>query len=301
MVQTIDPRKILQPEFIEGIVNKRMEQQLDFMDMFPVVRTDALSFSYFKDTTNAGADITSGQMGTPNQLGEISGLDTIEVSRISQAHGEMERFGYKLEFSQRQLREPDFIDEVKRAMDRAAFGMAKKMNDDIVDAMKANVNDVTEVAGAAVWSADEAVPTVDMLSFRAASEVEGYPYSLSDLYVHKDNYYEALKAIQSTDIAWVQNPIGGLPAMPQLNGVNLHNLHSTQLAEGGYLGVDKNYPGLTVYQYNDPKHSTLEGGFVNVNQYEEERFPFNICVELYAERGLALKLPNAIYYRSAGI
>ena len=42
---TLDPRQALQPRMIEGIMNKKLEQQLDFLDIFPRVRTDALSFS----------------------------------------------------------------------------------------------------------------------------------------------------------------------------------------------------------------------------------------------------------------
>jgi len=299
--QTIDPRQALQPRFLEGVINKKLEQQLDFLGMFPRVRTDALSFSYFEDTTSAGADITAGTMGTPNDLLELGELSEIEVSRISMAHGAMKRFGYQLRFSQRQLREIAVIDEINRAVDRAVFGISKKMNDDIVDVIKAVSNDVTEVSGSAVWSDDAATPVEDLLSFQEASMIEGYPYMLNNLYLHKTNYFEMLKYIQGVDINWVKSPFGGAQEVPEINGVKLHNLHSTQLAEGGYIGTDDRFPGITVYEYLDPKHSSMEGGMINVNMYEEERFPYNIVVEMYAERGIATKLPNSIYYKSSGI
>ena len=298
---TIDPRQALQPRFLEGIINKKMEQQLDFNGMFPEVSTDALSFSYFTDTTNAGADITAGTMSKPNDLMELGELSEIEVSRISMAHGAMQRFGYQLRFSQRQLREVAVVDEINRAVDRAVFGMSKKMNDDVIDAIKAVSNDVTEQSGAAVWSDAAATPVEDLLTFVEYSMVEGYPYMLNNLFLHKTNYFEMMKYIQGIDINWVQNPFGGLAEVPQINGVKLHNLHSTQLAEGGYIGTDERFPGITIYKYMDPKHSSMEEGRVNVNVYEEERFPYNIVVEMYAERGIATKLPNALYYKSTGI
>jgi hypothetical protein len=301
MVQTLDPRQALQPVFLEGVINKKLEQQLDFLNMFPRVRTDALSFSYFEDTTNAGADISAGTMGTPSPLMEVGELDEIEVSRISMKHGAMERFGYALKFSQRQLREEAVIDEINRAVDRATFGIAKKMNDDIVNAIKNVSNDVTEVGGSAVWSEDEASPVEDLLSFMEASMVEGYPYMMNNIFLHKTNYFELLKYIQGVDINWVRSPFGGMAEIPEINGMKVHNLHSTQLDEGGYIGTDDRFPGITVYEYLDPKHSTIEGGMVNVNRYEEERFPYNIVVELYAERGIATKLPNALYYKATGI
>ena len=141
-----------------------------------------------------------------------------------------------------------------------------------------------------------------MLTFAAASMVEGYPYELKDLYVHKDNYFEMLKYLQGIDIEWVRDPTSPDGRnMPIVNGVNIHNTNTTQLAEGSYIGLDSQYPGLTIYQYLDPKHSQQEGGRINVNKYEEERFPYNIVVELFAERGIAAKLPYALFARANGI
>ena len=300
--RTMDIRQVLQPIFLEGIVNKKLEQSLDFVDIFPKVRTDSLSFSYFEDTTTAGADITSGVMGTPNTLAEIGELSEIEVSSISVKNGAMERYGYQLRFSQRQLREDAVIDEISRAVDRAAFGIAKKMNDDVLSSLKAVVNDITEVSGAAVWSDPSATPVEDILSFVEASMIEGYPYELNKLYLNKTNYFELLKYMQGIDINWVRNPMdAGAQVVPVVNGVTIEKLFTSELAEGGYLGLDARYPAMTIYEYLDPKHSTLPGGMVNVNKYEEERFPYNIVVEMYAERGLALKVPNAVSYKSSGI
>jgi hypothetical protein len=300
MAITLDTRQALQPKFMEGVINKKLEQQLDFVGMFPEVATNNLSFSWFKDTTNAGADITSGAMGTPNPLMEVTDLSTIEVSRIGMEHGAMQRFGYALEFSQRQLREPEFIDEVSRAVDRATFGMAKKMNDDVITAIQNNSNDVTEVSGAAVWSSASATPAEDILSFVAASRIEGYPYQMTDLFVHTTNYYEMLKYLQGVDIGWVRSPMVDGAEMPKVNGVTVHDLHSTQLSEGGYIGTDSRYPAMTIYKYLDPQHSSMDGR-INVNKFVQERSPYNIVVELYSETGIALKLPNAAYYKSTGI
>lgn len=300
-ILTLDPRKALQPQFIEGVINKKLEQQLDFIDKFPEVQTDDIGFTFMQDTTNAGADITSGKMSKPIELGELSELTEIEVSPINMKYGNMERFGYSMRFSKRQLRSKPFIDEISRAVDRMAFGMSKKMNDDVITIIKAVVNDITEQNGAAVWSDNAATPVEDLLTFAEAMQVEGYPYELSDLYVHKTNYFEFMKYLQGIDINWVVSPIGGGRKVPEVNGVKLHNLHSTQLAEGGYIGLDERYPACTIYKYLDPEHSTMEGGRVNVNKYTEDRYPYNEVVEVYAERGIALKLPNAVQYKATGI
>jgi len=300
---TLSPEAALQPRFLEGIINKKMEAMLSFKDFFPVVRTDALSFSYFEDLTTAGADITAGKMSEPAQLLELGELTEIEVSSITQSHGAMERFGYQLRFSQRQLREPAFIDEISRAVDRAAYGMAKKMNDDIISAWQTaggttNTTFASAFTPTAEWSSSSATPTEDIISAVEASMNQGYPYEMTDMFLNKTNYFEIMKYLQAIDINWVLSPFGEGRQVPNINGVSLHNLgtQSSELSEGYLLGMDKRYPGLTIYEYKDPGMSTMESGHLNVNKYVEERYPYNIVVEMFAERGIASKLPYALYY-----
>jgi len=302
MVLTIDPRQALQPVFVEGIMNVKTEQNLDFINIFPEITTQDLSFSYFEDVTNAGADIASGVQGTPAPLSELGELSEIEVSRITMKHGNMERFGYELRFSERSLREPAFIDEISRAYDRAAFGMSKKMNDDVITLLENVSNDITEVDGAAAWSSASATPVEDILSFVQASMVEGYPYEMDTLYLEKVNYFELLKYLQGIDLNWVRDPLSADGrVMPVINGVNINKVYSSQLAHASYIGLDSRYPAVTTYKYLDPVHSTMENGRINVNKYQETKFPYNHVVEIYAERGYALKLPNAVSYKTSNI
>ena len=299
IIKTLDPRQILQPGILEGIVNKKLEQNLDFKDMFPVVRTDALSFAYFTDLTTAGADIAAGTQALPSELMELGQLDEIETSSIAVSYGGMERFGYQMRFSKRQLREAAIIDEISRAVDRAAFGIAKKMNDDIISAIAANGQSLGN--GAADWAAAGATPVEDLLTFKNASMVEGYPYELTDMFLHQNNYFELMKYIQGIDINWVQSPFGGMADLPVINGVKLHNVRSTQVTEDAYYGMDARFPGITIYEFVDSDKSVIENGHVNMNVFEEERYPYNTVVEMFVERGLAAKLPYALYYDSDGL
>lgn len=299
LIKTLDPRQILQPGILEGIVNKKLEQNLDFKDMFPVVKTDALSFAYFTDLTTAGADITSGAMATPAPLLELGELDEIETSSIDVAYGGMSRFGFQMRFSKRQLREAAIIDEISRAIDRASFNIAKKMNDDIIASIVANGQSLGNAA--ADWAAAGATPVEDLLTFKNASMVEGYPYELTDMFLHQNNYFELMKYIQGIDINWVASPFGAMADLPEINGVKLHNVRSAQLVEDSYIGMDARFPGITIYEYVDSSKSTMENGHVNINVFEEERYPYNTVVEIFAERGLAPKLPYALFYDSDGL
>lgn len=303
VVLTLDPRAAIQPRFVEAVINKKMEQQLDFKDIFPVVNTDATSFVYFEDMTNAGADILNGTMGVPLDLTELSELTTIEVSPISMKMGTLNRFGYALKVSKRDLRTQPFIDELTRAYDRVAFGMAKKMNDDIITGVQGVTNDITEVSGAHVWSDADADPVGDLLRFAEAMDLEGFAYELNQLYLHKTQYYQFLQYMQGIDRNWAIDPTGGATrTLPAVNGVTVHNTHSTQLAAGSYIGFDSRYPAATIYKYTDPEFSSNpQDSRINVNRYTELEYPHNIVIEVFAEMGIALKVPNAACYKSSGI
>lgn len=303
MAVTMDARAYLLPQVVEGILNKKLEQQLDFLNICREVRTDATSFRYAKDTTNAGDDISSGVMGTPAELTEEAQLATIDMSSISFDHGVLNQFGYKIEINPRVMRETGFIDEIQRALDRAAFGLAKKVNDDIVTVAKAVSNDITEVSGSAVWDNDAADPVGDILKFCKAMDLETYPYELNTLYLEKVNYYEILDYLQGIDRRWSIDPTGGnARAVPDVQGVSLYNTHSTQLTHGSYLGFDSRYQPLTMYMYLDPtKSSNPADGRIMVNRFQEQAAPQKIIIEMTMEYGLALPIPNAVTYKSSGI
>lgn len=300
-MKTLDPRQILQPTLLEGVVNKKLEAQLDFHNMFPTVPTDALGFTYFQDTTSAGDDISNGVQAKPSPLLEVGELDEIEMSPIQTKSGIMERYGYELKFSKRQLRQKEVVDEISRGVDRAVFGISRKRNDDIANVIKNINNDVTEAGGYKVWSDPEATPNSDILSFVKASKIEGYPYQLNNLYLHNDNYFELLDYVQNVDINWVQSPFQSDIKIPNINGVMIHNAMTSQINEGSYIGTDSRYPGISIYEYLDPDHSKIEGSHVNVNVIEEEKSPYNTVVEIYTEIGIAPKLPNSLYYKSSAI
>jgi len=303
MAVTMDARAYLLPQVIEGILNKKLEQHLDFLDVCREIRTDATSFRYAEDKTNAGDDISSGVMGTPAELTEEAQLATIDMSSITFKHGVLNQFGYKIEINPRVMRETGFVDEIQRAIDRAGFGIAKKINDDIVTVASAVSNDITEVSGAAVWSADDADPVGDILKFVKAMDLENYPYELNKLYLEKVNFYEMLDYLQGIDRRWSIDPTGGnARSIPDVQGVNLFNTSSSQLTHGSYLGFDTRYQPITCYMYLDPtKSSNPSDGRIMVNRFQEQHAPQKIIIEMTMEFGLAIPIPNAITYKSTGI
>ena len=49
-----------------------------------------------------------------------------------------------------------------------------------------------------------------------------------------------------------------------------------------------------VYKNVDSDHSTVEGGLINVNVWEDPNYPFKHHIELWAEMGIASKHPTAM-------
>lgn len=304
-VINLDPRTFMQPKLIEGIANTRVEPKLNFINVFPTVYTDATSVSYGVDDVTATKDIGDGVQGVPIDMSEMSALTEIEVSPIDRKHGSLREFGYEIRVSERDLLRNDVIDDLNRAVSRASQGIAKKINGDIVTKLKAVSNDITEVDGSAVWNAENADPVGDITLFEEAMDLEDTDYELTDLFLNKTNYYEIKRYMQNIDINWAQSPIGnGMTAVPNVNGVNIHKLYTSELAEGGYLGIDgtpANAP-ITTYAYH-PSGLQADGTLplIAVNQFQEKARPRPIVTEITAETFHALKYPNAVCYKATGI
>lgn len=303
---TLSKDTFQEPKLVEGMVNREMNPKLNFLDVFPVVPTSARSVTYFTDDTTAADDISGGTMGTPLDMGELSKLTTLDISTIGQEHGALRKFGYRVGVSKDDIERGEVVDDLNRAVSRAAYGMAKKINGDIVTELKAVSNDISEVAGNAEWSDDSATPVEDIMSFAEAMDLETTDYELRRMYLNKTNYYEIMKYLQGIDINWVLDPMQqGNRTVPNVNGVELRKLYTTELAEGAYLGIDTT-PGnapLTTYAYN-PSYMGRQNetfGFVSVNQYTEQAYPYNVITEFVAETFHALKYPNAVTYRASGI
>ena len=75
--------------------------------------------------------------------------------------------------------------------------------------------------------------------------------------------------------------------------MNLTNV-KTIIPEGTVYGIDKNIKPLTIYKNVDPDHSTVEGGLININTWEDPNYPFKHHIELWAEMGIASKHPTAM-------
>ena len=282
---TLSADKLLRKEFVERAILKKMKPQLYFLDIFPVVDLGgATTFSYFRDDLSAEDDIQTGVMSEPLPVSELGKLSTIDISPISRRSGDTYQFGYAFEYSEAKLKENGFVDEIARAYDRIAYGMSRTINRDIFNFMDENAGATPIDLNDGAWDTSAQIND-DIVDMKYTFEdVEGWDYTLTDAFVNT-NQFRALNKFYSA--------LDGSFTPSDCEGVAFENT-KTAVTDGTLYGIDRLIKPITVYKNVNPKHSTMEGGLINVATSQEDKYPFTSRIEVWAEMGLACKHPKAI-------
>ena len=281
---TLSSDKMLRKEFIERAIMKKMSPQLYFLNLFPVVDLDgATTFSYFRDDVSAEDDIQTGVMSEPLPVSELSAFST-----ITKKTGDTYQFGYAMEYSEAKQKENGFVDEVARAIDRMSYGMARKLNGDIFNCMDQFASATPITLNDGTWD-NSAQINDDIVDMKYSFEdQEGWDYNLTDAFVNTQNFRELNKFYSALD---------GQFTPDDCEGVGFTNT-KTAVSEGTLYGIDKNIKPITIYKNTNPKHSTMNGGLINVNTYTQDHYPFSTTIEVWMEVGIACKHPSAILKQS---
>lgn len=285
--------KLLKKEFIERAIIKKMNPQLYFLGLFPTYDTGGAStFTYFRDDESAEDDIQKGVMTEPLPVTEMSNLSKLDVSPISKQTGDMYRFGYEIKYTEEKSRENGFVDEIIRAYDRAAYGMARKINLDILHILDEHAAATPITLNDGQWAESSRI-NEDFIDMQYSFEdQEGWDYTLTDAFLNTKNYREVDKFYSALDTF---NPAN-------TEGVNLTNTKKS-VTEGTLYGIDRNIKPITMYKYVNPKHSTIkaddkkghsQGGLVNIHISKDDEFPFTEKIQMWCEIGFAVKHPKAI-------
>lgn len=285
-VITISPKAALRKEFIEETVITKMNPKLYFIQAFPVVDLQGAStFSYFQDTDSAEDDIQAGKMGAPLIMSELGQMSKIDVSPIKRKVGDTYQFGYKLEFSKSVTREKGFVDEILRAYDRAAYGMARKINQDIINAMSEFAAAPTATLTDGVWAASSGI-SADIIKMQEAFDQDGWDYELTDMFANKAQFYNAKQYYRAAEAT---------PWDPEdVEGSRMNNAKSN-VTSGTMFNLDMNIKPVTIYKNTDADFSSdPETNIIMIDKYQQQEYPKKQVIELWAELGLGVKYPNAI-------
>ena len=286
---TLSSDKMLRKEFIERAIMKKMSPQLYFLNLFPVVDLDgATTFSYFRDDVSAEDDIQTGVMSEPLPVSELSALSKIDISTITKKTGDTYQFGYAMEYSEAKQKENGFVDEVARAIDRMSYGMSRKVNGDIFNCMDQFASATPITLNDGTWDASAQINDAIVDMKYSFEDQEGWDYNLTDAFVNTQNFRELNKFYSALD---------GQFTPDDCEGVGFTNT-KTAVSEGTLYGIDKNIKPITIYKNTNPKHSTMNGGLINVNTYTQDHYPFSTTIEVWMEVGIACKHPSAILKQS---
>jgi hypothetical protein len=252
--------RFLRKEFVVPTIFEIMDPYLTFLDMLPKVQADSRSVRYKQESTSMSGDTLK---NTPVTLTAGAKFPRVDISNVTISSALLNMQGIEVAVDRDAVRFAEGVDQIARAYKRVAYWLAESINTNIGTTLTAGV---TQGGGdwtpTAVWSAATATPVDDLIRFESLlSDQEGYPYTLSDVYIHKTNYQELKGYLTSIDIGdFKQQQIYGLPNITPneitipVVGAKVHKMLSG-ISEGGILGIDaKNMPA-TIFFNNDPGFS----------------------------------------------
>jgi hypothetical protein len=241
------------------LIYERAEPFLFWTQFIRPVQENTAAFLYRYDAIGMDADPKKKKPAHVILGGDFPEID---MSRPSITSAMTESRGFMVRIKRNVIREePKGISEVVRAYKFAGYWMARFLNDNIGDALKAGATTPTWTP-TAVWSAAGATPVDDLIRLEAQMEREGYPYALTDVLVHKDNWYELKAYLTSVDISESkQRSIYGVPVIKKdqmtipVVDADVWKIKSG-MTEGYALGLDRNNPAGELHYYIDNKFGT---------------------------------------------
>jgi hypothetical protein len=240
------------------LLYERAEPFLLWSQFIRAIQEQDAAFIYRYDATGMSADAKKAKPAHAMIGGQFPEID---MSRPTYSSGLTESRGFQVRVPRNIIRkEPRGISEVLRAYKFAGFWMADYLNTNIITALKTATT--ASMTPTAVWSAATATPVDDMIVLESEMDREGYAYSMTDMFVHKTNWYEMKRYLTSVDINEAkQRMMYGVPQIKKdqitipVVGADLWKVKSG-ITEGSFLCLDRNNPAAELHYYNDPKFGT---------------------------------------------
>lgn len=241
------------------LIYERAEPLLFATKFVRPIKDDKDSFVYRYDSTGMDADTKKKKPGHAMVGGDFPEID---MGRGTYSAGMTDARGFQIRIKRKTIRdEPKGIAEIQRAYKIAGYWMARFINDDTLTAITSGATTPTWTP-TAVWSAAGATPVDDLIRLESQMDREGYPYALTDVLVHKTNWYEFKGYLTSADINEAkQRLIYGIPEIRKdtihvpVVDADIWKIKSG-ITEGYVLGLDRDNPCAELHYYVDNKFGT---------------------------------------------
>jgi hypothetical protein len=266
MSVTAPNEEFLTKRFLIPKMYEIMNPLLAWTDIFPQVRATAPVVAYKQEITSDSGDTKKER---PKLMTTSGQWTYVEISQFTMKAANLNKRGFAIKIDQDALDYVEGVDEIQRALRKTGYWIAEDYNTRISTEI---ANSGTDLAGewnpAAEWSDANAAPISDLEDLEDAFIREGYPYRLTDVFIHKDNFKELKKYLTSLDIdQYKHEKLYGTPnngnrdtlEIPVV-GTTVHRLLSG-VSEGSIIAIDRNNPGITIFYNQSPRYSAMSGTY----------------------------------------
>lgn len=247
----------LQKDAALRVVYSKLEPALMFTDYVTLMKEDTNGFMYSFDSGGMSGDSKKEQ---PPIHASGAKFPELDISRESVASALTQENGFSLRVPRDVIKSAGAVNYIQKCYKRAGFWMAEWIDNQILSVYTGNATTPTWTPNA-VWSAGTATPVDDLIALGEQMDREGYPYRMSDIFVHKTNWYELKRYLTSVDIGDLkQKTMYGIPEVTKdiisvpIVDSEVHKVMSG-LSEGYILAIDRNNLAVETHYYNDPEFS----------------------------------------------
>lgn len=259
--------EFLTKRFIIPKMYEIMNPLLAWTDVFPQVKATAPVVAYKQETTSDSGDTKKEK---PKLMTTSGQWTYVEISQFTQKAANLNKRGFAIKIDQDALDYVEGVDEIQRAFRKTGFWIAEDYNDRISSEIAASGTALAaNWTPTAEWSdTANATPIADLEDLEDCFIREGYPYRLTDVYIHKTNFKELKKYLTSIDInEYKQENLYGTPKNGNRDtleipvvGATVHRLLSG-VNEGSIVAIDRNNPGMTIFYNQSPRYSAMNGKY----------------------------------------
>ena len=292
---------LLHPESIERVVSQYTLSPMSMLTLFePQNNEGDKHFEYATSKRTYETDLADGILAEPVELTEGSEYPQVSFSGIQEEYGNMTRFGFEVEFSQKaaeKARNFAFFKNCVREMGLTMMRMVNRFAFYELNASAGLVDPITLGDGAWVHG-NEAIDDDIVAMKRAMENQTNYEnqFSPSDMFISKTAYDSA------EDLYKVINANG------EFNGVsNGINMNIAREINTGLLAIDRTCDPAIWYYNVDKEDNRLndssvpQSSLINVHYFENnknDKLPHSFGYQLSIELGLAVNKEMAILTQS---
>jgi hypothetical protein len=305
--------RFLRKEVAIRIAYERMEPNLVWTDFLPAIKEESNAFMFSVDSVGKAADTKKEK---PSRYTQGAGFPEIDRSRkVTQAELTKSN-GFSMRIGREVIRSMSGVNEINDCYNYAGYWLAEYINASVISALIAGATTPTWTP-TAVWSDPTSTPVEDLRLLKYCMRREGYPFRLTDTFVHIDNFREYEGYLTNFPMTAGQQSLFGIPdgsdAIKTPIGAIIRGLDSG-ITEGYILGVDQNNPAAEIHYYNDLAYTMAEFSYktmvngvptvkpvtnigIHFKQYEEDD-THDTILQFWVENKTVVTKPYGLLYDS---